>query len=86
MSYCRHNGMDSEAYVIATVGGHLECLGCRITGEPAENGLRYGFYCTHSRTEMIKHLQEHRQRGFKVPFRATRRLRREIKEVGDTYE
>jgi hypothetical protein len=85
MSYCRHNGEDSEAYVIGSIMGHLECLGCRITGEPADNGLCYGFFTTHSRTEMIKHLQEHRQRGFKVPFHATRRLKREIRELGDTY-
>lgn len=86
MSYCRYNGKDSEAYVIASLMGHLECIGCRITGQPSSDGVVYGYFTTHSRQAMIEHLQEHRQRGYKVPFRATRRLRREIKEKGDTYE
>lgn len=83
MSYCRHNGKSSQAYVIHSLYGTLECLGCRISGEPMSNGIRYGTFVTYSRMEMIKHLQQHRQLKFKVPFGATRRLKREIRDFGD---
>ncbi len=79
MSYARHGGpdSDSEVYVIRTIGGHIECLGCRISGEPAADGLRYGFFCATDEADMIAHLERHREQGWKVPQRAIDRLRSE---------
>ena len=76
MSYCRM-GDDSNVYVIRNMLGTLECLACRISGEPKEDGLRYGYFAVDLEDEMIEHLLEHRRQGWKVPERAIERLRRE---------
>lgn len=80
MSYARHNGDDSEVYVIRSISGYLECLGCRITGEPSSNGLRYGYYVVEDEQDMIDHLLKHRAQGWKVPEHALERLRSELVE------
>lgn len=84
MSYCRFNGgLDgeerSDAYIIGTVYGRLECMACRLL--PRDGW--FDTFSTTSRTEMLRHMQEHRQKKSKVPYRASRRLKREIKELGD---
>lgn len=79
MSYCRYNGTDSEVYVIKHISGHLECIACRITGEPASDGLRYGTFTCEEPGDMLEHLWEHRNQGWKVPSRAMDRL---LKEMG----
>lgn len=79
MSYCRF-GPGSNAYVIGT-SDSLQCLSCRLM--PVLEW--YDIFVTNSRQAMIDHLQEHRQNKSKVPFSATRRLKREIKQFGDRY-
>jgi hypothetical protein len=69
----------SHVYVIGTLYS-LECVSCRL--DPTNP---YGWFDTTSRTAMLKHLQEHRQRRQYVPWAATRRLKREIRQVGDNY-
>jgi hypothetical protein len=70
----------SDVYVIGS-GIALECMSCRLKPE----GDWYGTFYTVSRSEMVKHLQQHRQVGQKVPWYATRRLKRDIRKIGDEY-
>jgi hypothetical protein len=71
MSYCRHDGVESDVYVIATTqsvgGGGWWCCGCEKEGN-----------FTKTRQGMVAHLQEHREAGDKVPQRAFDRLAKEI--------
>jgi hypothetical protein len=85
VSYGRHNGTDSEVYVIGSISGFLECLGCRISGEPSSNGLCYGFFATKSRGDMLEHLWDHRNQGWKVAQHTMQRLMDEMEEDGDEY-
>lgn len=85
MSYARHNGRDSDVYVIGSISGFLECLGCRISGNPASDGLKYGFFATRSRGDMLEHLWCHRNEGWKVATRTMQRLMDEMAEKGDEY-
>lgn len=71
----------SDVYVFGSVFGFLECCACRLRPE----GNWYNTFSTQSRSEMVKHLQEHRQIGHKVPWSATRRLKREIRQIGDDF-
>jgi hypothetical protein len=71
----------SDVYVFGSISGVLECCACRLRPE----GDWFGFFYTKSRSEMVKHLQEHRQIGHKVPWSATRRLKREIRQIGDDF-
>lgn len=78
MSYARFDGRESEVYVIATGGGMIECLGCRITGDPSSDGIRYGYFAVNRPEFMLEHLLEHREQGWKVPEYALERLKREV--------
>lgn len=78
MSYCRFGSPpSSDAYIFACVSGFLECCGCCL----AE--VRTHGFMTTSRTAMIAHVEEHLAAGSYVPASVVKRLRREIKEVGD---
>jgi hypothetical protein len=70
----------SDVYVFGD-GYKIECVGCRLQPE----GEWYASFYATSRAEMVKHLQQHRQVGQKVPWHATRRLKREIRKIGDEY-
>jgi hypothetical protein len=83
MAFCRF-GKDSDTYVIGTVES-LQCLACRITGEPDSDGIRRGLFETKSRSGMASHLLDHRKQGFNVPQTAIMRLGRESEEWGDEY-
>ena len=83
MSYCRvladprRFGLPvrhrSDVYVWGDLSGDLICAG-PVPGRT---------YMTGSRTEMLKYLHACRQSGYKVPRYATRRLKREIRQLGD---
>lgn len=89
MAYARRNsgikpfGYKRERSDVYVFGGSkgLECMACRLL----PSGEWFSAFFTTSRSEMVKHLQEHRQVGQKVPWSASRRLKREIRKVGDTY-
>lgn len=81
MAYARFSETNSDVYVIGSFVA-LECMACRLT--PDDAGW-FGTFTTNSRSAMLDHLHAHRHRKYKVPFHATRRLKREIKEEGDTY-
>lgn len=80
MAYARFSAK-SRVYVWGSAVG-LHCTACRIS--PSETGW-YDEWTTTSRSAMLKHLQEHRQRKQRVPWSATRRLKREIAQTGDNY-
>ncbi len=80
MSYARFSDKGSSVYVYGNAYV-LNCVSCRLL--PSDEW--FDSFVTTSRTTMIKHLQEHRQMRQKVPFSATRRLRREIIADGDYY-
>ncbi len=63
----------------------LEYKGENIIVQLNEGHVTHTNWTTTSRQEMIDHLKVHRAMGHKVPKRAIKRLRSEIKEVGDTY-
>lgn len=79
MAYARF-GPDSAVYIYGDAQ-YLNCVSCRLL----PSGTWYDTFYTNSRQAMIEHIQEHRQVGMKVPFHATRRLRRDIKKEGDLY-
>lgn len=78
MSYCRKDGLSSDVYVIPTGDGKgvmgWECLSCNLAPE----GKRW-YFC-YTRQEILKHLEQHRISGDRVPEYATDRLKREILE------
>lgn len=80
MAYARFSDK-SRVYVFGDVTV-LQCTACRIT--PRGDGW-WTTFTTKSRSAMLKHLQEHRQRRQYVPWSATRRLKREIRKFGDEY-
>jgi hypothetical protein len=67
MSYCRWGEDGSDVYVIGTHDGEWWCVQCKHEGAIA-----------HTPTEMIVHLQIHRNRGDTVPNRAFERLQEEL--------
>jgi len=71
MSYCRHNGADSNVYVFEDVGGGYTCGMCWLDPSRGE------FHCADP-YEMLSHLHSHIEQGHAVPARATEALREEI--------
>ena len=67
MSYCRNNGTDSDVYVIGSFGT-LECCGCYLY----KNSARFNTY-----SALLKHLDEHKRRGDKVPDYAIKNLKKD---------
>lgn len=76
MAYARFAGK-SEVYVYGGTNG-LNCVSCRLL--PTDTW--YDTFVTEDAGVMVRHLQEHRQRGMYVPWEATRRLKREQKRAG----
>lgn len=56
-----------DAYVITDETGAYQCRGCRITGQPASNGLRYGLYTARDEAALANHLHDHQQAGSPIP-------------------
>ena len=79
MAYARLIGK-SNVYVWGSFT-KLHCSACRIT--PLDQW--YDEWTTTSRSAMLKHLYKHRAVRSKVPASAIRRLKREIRQVGDEY-
>jgi hypothetical protein len=83
MSYCRKNGENSDLYVVGT-GDAWECLGCSLIPKGERNeavwGLITSWFICDTRQEMLNHVLAHRAEGHKVPEKAIRRLRKEIRE------
>ncbi len=73
MIYCRKGLRGSDVYVYPSSDG-LECCDCSLFS---------GAYSTCMRSEMIKHLEEHRRSGHCVPQDVFERLKREIDKDGD---
>ena len=71
MSYARF-GRDSDVYVFLHVNGFFECCGCVFGGEA-------GRYLT-STADVIKHLEQHKAKGHKVPDDAILDLQKEAEE------
>lgn len=63
-------GKDSDVYVYSN-GIYLICCGCSAN------------FKTGSYSEMLKHLEEHKKYGDRVPKYAIERLKEEKKEYGD---
>lgn len=60
-------GFDSDVYVIGVLDGSLQCISCPTLGKGRI------FSCTG--LEMIDHLENHRNNGYKIPDSALKRLR-----------
>lgn len=71
MSYCRW-GPHSDAYVIGTLEGKLECCGCGLLSR--QFAEKYGSVYTTTAAEMIAHLEEHVACGDKILHYAFERL------------
>lgn len=71
ISYCRHNGNDSDVYVYPNIYGGIVCV-CTSQGEVFDK-----------RSLLIEHLKSHLDSGDKVPERVFNRLEKEIIEFGD---
>jgi hypothetical protein len=67
MSYARFGWDGSSVYVFLSSFGYLECCGCSLTPN------RFGEFL--STAEMVRHLQEHQERGHTVPPETFDRLR-----------
>ncbi|KKN49499.1 hypothetical protein LCGC14_0642060 [marine sediment metagenome] len=78
VSYCRF-GTNSHVYVAGSLFGGIDCLACILHSE----GMTATFQ---TRTEMIAHLEEHRNAGHSVEEHPFNRLREEIEEYGDLME
>lgn len=74
MSYCRFS--EGDVYMYWNIYGGIECCGCKLRTDY----ISPRFY---SRTEAIKHLELHIANNHIVPDRAIKRLKEEIKEIGD---
>jgi hypothetical protein len=72
MSYCRWS-KHSDAYVIGTLDGKLECCGCGLLSR--QFAEKYGSVYTATAAEMIAHLEEHVACGDKILHYAFERLR-----------
>lgn len=72
MSYCRWS-KHSDAYVIGTLDGKLECCGCGLLSRHFAE--KYGSVYTATAAEMIAHLEEHVACGDKILHYAFERLR-----------
>jgi len=82
MSYCRNNGTDSDVYLIMS-----DCYQCDYDGDADHTILNCmcegeSFY-THARSEMIRHLLFHQNKGLMVPLRAYERLINEWETKGN---
>jgi len=73
MSYCRMS--EGDVYMYPHIYGYIDCCGCRLS-----NQTDTIFY---TRTDAIKHLELHIANGDIVPYRAIKRLKEEIEEIGD---
>lgn len=81
MSYCRMNGEDSDAYIIATVHGY-ECISCKLFGD--RNYTKT--FITEEPGRMLAHMYEHRSHGHKIPERATEQMRKDATIVLGSYK
>ena len=76
MSYCRF-GKDSDVYMYPSM--NIICCACRITPEKFPDGSEwYGNPEFATAEDALFHLRKHRAAGYKVPFYAVRRLRKEL--------
>lgn len=77
MSYCRM-GPDSAAYIFATKRpagrARIECCGCLLLRDDTGNG--YVEFCTYG--DLLRHINEHRAAGHRIPDRVEERIQREI--------
>jgi hypothetical protein len=73
MSYCRFSER-SSVYVYHDINGMLRCCSCSLHGPE--------FYDT--RTGILEHLQEHIDKGGRVPSDVIGALREEIRLFGDS--
>ena len=74
MSYARW-GEDSDVYMYHHVNGFIECCGCDLEG---------GYSVVlQTRTDAVKHLMKHKKEEHKVPRYTIKRLRGEIKTIGE---
>jgi len=77
MSYCRKGSPDSDVYVLGDAKG-LVCMCCIMQPMHEHIKMHKDFRGTHK--EILGHLNEHLDEGHKVPNRAVKRLKRELKE------
>jgi hypothetical protein len=70
LSYCRFGEGKSSVYVIPTHDGRIECIWCSLMGGSRAYGVS-------DPSEMLAHLQKHRDAGETVPRHALARLQRE---------
>lgn len=71
MSYCRHNGVTSDLYLYKDVYGGWQCVGC-------------GVFFTIG--DVLKHLEEHKAKGDKIPQHTFERVQKEIDSFGIDWD
>ena len=76
MAYCRFDE-DSDIYLV-DCGDRFECFACSL--KKIEETIYY------HRTEVIKHLEVHRNFGHKVPEYVFERLIYELRNLGDEID
>jgi hypothetical protein len=64
MSYARFSNAD--VYVYLDVGGYFNCCACWL-GDLLEGDIFHESFHARSTTEILSHLEEHRQAGHDVP-------------------
>lgn len=77
MAYTRFG--TSDAYMLKTISGHLECLSCRLL--PNEQGW-YDSFCTVSPSEFYSHVLDHLRVGHTISPNGRRRIRKAAKADG----
>jgi len=80
MAYCRFS--NGDVYIFEHVKGFLECCSCRLLDNPGSGED----FTTSYRQEMLNHIYRHKVAGHKVGYGAIKRLKRDIKELGDIVE
>lgn len=76
MSFCRMNGEDSDAYIIATFHGY-ECISCKLFGQ---NNYRRTFI-TEEPGRMLAHMYQHQAWGHRIPDYAIDRMWKDARRV-----
>lgn len=78
MSYCRAIYNESDVYVYHDVSGGFTCCGCTLETE------RRPYFNVPTRTDMIRHLGEHKEKGDIVPDYALESLKLDLRLFGET--
>ena len=75
MSYCRVSG-ECDAYIYHDDSRGLICLGCALLGDSTPS-----FYAAKGGLiDMLGHIEDHRERGHRIPSEAVRYILRDLEE------